>query len=257
MLRQARSVLSRQHSNCFKTVLLLMIVAAFALAQIHAQQAAPQNQAAPGGGQSGPGGSGTGGPGGAPAGPPDMSKMVPPILTIDRPQADTKSKEPLKVTSATLTPDGYIPLINTGYGKNVSPQVSWTKGPAGTQSYLLIMEDATAGMDRKGVLHWLAFNIPASVTSLEEGITKLPDGMVLGAGQRGDLVYQGPHTPAGYTFHYAIQIFALDKKLDLTTGASRDAVWEAINGHVLAKGDVVGLFVGPADQPAWQPEQKK
>ena len=247
MLRQARREVTRQKSNSFKAVLLLLIMAAFALAQIstaHAQQATPQSQAAPGGGPGQPG-------------PPDMSKMVPPILTIDRPQADAKTKEPLKVTSATLTADGYIPLINTGYGKNISPQVSWSKGPAGTQSYLLIMEDATAGMDRKGVLHWLAFNIPAGVTSLEEGITKLPDGMLLGAGQRGDLVYQGPHTPAGYTFHYAIQIFALDKKLDLQTGASRENVWEAMNGHVLAKGDVVGLFVGPADQPAWQPEQKK
>jgi Raf kinase inhibitor-like YbhB/YbcL family protein len=163
----------------------------------------------------------------------------------------------LKVTSATLTADGYIPLINTGYGKDISPQVSWSKGPAGTESYLLIMEDGTAGMDRKGVLHWLAFNIPATVTSLQEGIKQLPEGMVMGAGQRGDLVYQGPHTPAGYTFHYAIQVFALDKKLDLTTGASRDSVWEAMNGHVLAKGDVIGLFVGPADQPAWQPAQQK
>jgi len=107
------------------------------------------------------------------------------------------------------------------------------------------------------VLHWLAFNIPATVTSLEEGIKQMPEGTVMGAGQRGDLVYQGPHTPAGYTFHYVIQIFALDKKLDLTTGATRDAVWDAMSGHVLAKGDVVGLFVGPANQPAWQPEQKK
>jgi len=239
MLKQARSAFSRQDSNGIRTVLLAAIVAVFALVQIspaHAQQAVPQNQAAPGGGQST-----------VPAGPPDMSKMVPPILTIDRPQADAKTKEPLKVTSATLTKDGYIPEINTGYGKNISPQVSWSKGPAGTQSYLLIMEDATAGMDRKGILHWLAFNIPATVTSLEEGLSKLPDGMTIGAGQRGELTYQGPHTPAGYTFHYVIQIFALDKKLDLTTGASRDSVWEAMNGHVLAKGDVMGLYTRPAE----------
>jgi Raf kinase inhibitor-like YbhB/YbcL family protein len=242
MFRQARKVPFPENRNSLKAVLPLAILAALAMAQIpnaHAQQAA-QNSTAPSGG--------SGGPGGGSGGPPDMSKMEKPILTIDRPQADAKTKEPLKVTSATLTADGYIPLINTGYGKNISPQVSWSKGPAGTQSYLLIVEDASAGMDRKGVLHWLAFNIPASVTSLEEGIAKLPAGMVQGAGQRGDIGYQGPHTPAGYTFHYAIQIFALDKTLDLATGASRDSVWEAMSGHVLAKGDVIGLYTGPAKQ---------
>ena len=185
MFRQARSVFSPQNSISLKSVLLFVIATAFAMAQFptaHARQAGPQNQAAPGGGQSGTGGGASG-----PAGPPDMSKMVPPILTIDRPQAEAKTKEPLKVTSATLTADGYLPLINTGYGKDISPQVSWSKGPAGTESYLLFMEDATAGMDRKGVLHWLAFNVPATVTSLQEGIKQLPDGMVIGAGQRGIL----------------------------------------------------------------------
>jgi Raf kinase inhibitor-like YbhB/YbcL family protein len=181
--------------------------------------------------------------------PPDMKTMLsgpPPILTIDRPQTKTNGK--LTVTSSTFA-NGQIPVKNTGYGQSISPQVAWSKGPNDTKSYVLIMEDATAGRDRKGVLHWIAFNIPTDVRDLPEGLPKIPAGMIVANNVEGKPQYTGPHAPVGGPpFHYHIEVFALDTTLKLTSEASREAVWDAMNGHVLAKGDVVGTFQGPAQK---------
>jgi Raf kinase inhibitor-like YbhB/YbcL family protein len=171
----------------------------------------------------------------------DCAQLAAPVITFDRTQTKTTGK--LAVSSSTFGAEGRIPLINTGYGKSISPAASWSSGPPGTQSYVLFMEDATAGQHRKAITHWLAFNIPLQVTSLEEGLPNPPAGMVVGT------QYHGPSAPSGGPlFHYTIQIYALDTTLNLTTGASREAVWEAMNGHVLAKGKVVGAFRGPAGQ---------
>jgi len=167
-----------------------------------------------------------------------------PILTIDRPQTATRNE--IVVTSLTFEPFGRIPIYNTGYGKSVAPEVSWSAGPAGTKSYYLIMEDGTAGMNREGVLHWQMFNIPADVTSIPEG-GPAPSGAVYGANMEGKQAYSGPHAPVGGPpFHYHIQVFALDRLLDLPPGASRDLLWAAVAGHVLASGQVVGEFQGPS-----------
>jgi len=182
--------------------------------------------------------------------PPDMKTMLsgpPPILTIDRPQTKTNGR--LTVTSATFGANGQIPVKNTGYGQSISPAVAWSAGPKNTKSYVLIMEDATAGRDRKGVLHWIAFNIPPDVRNLPEGLPQTPAGMIVANNVEGKPQYTGPHAPVGGPpFHYHIQVFALDTALSLTSEASREAVWDAIDGHVLAKGDVVGTFQGPAQK---------
>jgi len=247
--------------------------------------------APPSGGQGAPSASGqSGGPSGMQGGPPDINEILanPPIVTYDRPAANTTGK--LTVTSKTFV-DGKIPLVNTSYAKSISPEVSWSAGPAGTKSYLLIMEDATAGRDKKAVLHWLAFNISPSVRSLPEGLPKLPDGWTVGGddhggpapkqgsssgqqagpgpqqggsgGQQGGPApqqagsgaqqngsgYHGPSAPSGApAFHYKIQIFAMDFVFDLKAGATRDQVWAAMEGHVLAKGYVEATFQGPAKQ---------
>jgi Raf kinase inhibitor-like YbhB/YbcL family protein len=168
----------------------------------------------------------------------------PPVMTID--QLPAGSGSTLTVSSQTLGAEGTFPPANTGWGASVSPQVSWTSGPAGTGSYVLIMEDGTVGMNRKGVLHWLVFNIPASSTGLPEGLKQPPAGLLMGANQAGEAAYTGPHSPAGGpVFHYHIQVFAVDRVLTLPAGSAREAVVAAIRDHVLAKGELVGNFQGP------------
>jgi len=188
-------------------------------------------------------------PGGIPGSPQALAMMARilaqprPILTIDRPQTATRNE--IVVTSLTFEPYGRIPVYNTGYGQSVSPEVSWSAGPAGTKSYYLIMEDGTAGMNREGVLHWQLFNIPADVHSIPEG-GPVPAGASFGDNMSGQPAYSGPHAPVGGPpFHYHIQVFALDRVLDLPAGASRDQLWAAVAGHVLASGQVVGEFQGP------------
>jgi Raf kinase inhibitor-like YbhB/YbcL family protein len=222
--------------------------------------------------------------------PVDCAQLAPPILTIDRPQTKTTGK--LTVSSATFGPDGQFPLANSGYGKSISPAVSWSFGPSGTKSYVLMLENASAGQYRKAELHWLVFNIPSNVTNLDEGSPNPPAGMVLGSSSvelssieaplhpgppkgeapgghpggglhgdamvqeaKGDPVYVAPHTPGGVSFRFALEVFALDTALDLPSGATRKEVWEAMNGHVLAKGDVAGTFQGPADKTQSPPSQ--
>jgi Raf kinase inhibitor-like YbhB/YbcL family protein len=97
-------------------------------------------------------------------------------------------------------------------------------------------------------VHWLAWNIPASVTRLDEGIQAQPrltepDGVLQGQGTRGSAGYYGPHPPVGDPAHrYVFQLFALDAVLDVPAGAQVDEVARAMEGHVLAKGKIVGLY---------------
>jgi len=186
---------------------------------------------------------------------PDLKTLLagpPPILSIDRPQANTKGT--LQVSSSSFAANGEIPLKYTAYAESISPDISWSAGPQGTRSYVLILEDATFGMDRKGNLHWLVFNIAPEVTKLPEGLKRIPEGMIVACcvphnSHDGVSTYVGPHAPAGVpAFHYSFQVFALDTTLNLTLKATREAVWDAMNGHVLAKGSLTGTFQGPAKQ---------
>src|ERR1700753_3047373 len=96
--------------------------------------------------------------------------------------------------------------------------------------------DAPDGPGPEPVSHWVDWNIPASVTRLEEG-QKLG---VQGANSHKGLGYTGPHPPAADpAHHYHFQVLALDTTLDVPAGAERDAVLAAAKGHVIAKGEVV------------------
>ena len=104
--------------------------------------------------------------------------------------------------------------------------------------------DVVVGKGTSDNLHWLAFNIPGTATSLPQGVpttAMLPDGTVqpLNRTAHG---FQGPGAPPGIYHHYVIELWALDAKLTLTDTASRDDVMTAMDGHVLDKGVLVGRF---------------
>jgi Raf kinase inhibitor-like YbhB/YbcL family protein len=97
-------------------------------------------------------------------------------------------------------------------------------------------------------VHWLAWNIPATVTHLPEGLQEQlrltePEGVLQGATTRGSPGYFGPRPPVMDAPHrYHFQVFALDTMLQVPPGADRDTLLAAMRGHVLAKGELVGLF---------------
>lgn len=147
-----------------------------------------------------------------------------------------------------IIPDQYTGKVNTPGQppKAISPALNWTGTPAGTQSFVMIMHDLDV-MVGKGTgdnLHWLAFNIPGTATSLPQNVplqTMLPDGTI--QPRRGNTVgYAGPGAPAPIYHHYVFSIWALDTKLSLTETATRDDVMKAMDGHVLDKGFLVGRF---------------
>lgn len=186
-----------------------------------------------------------------PPGPPPGPQ--PPDL-VDMP--GNTGKAHLTVTSADFKMNAHIPKDNSSYGKSLSPQVSWTKGPPSTKSYVVALEDADAhtGNPDVPITHWLAFNIPASVTSLPgglppQGTATPPEGFTFARNIARQNAYFGPRTPPKTTHHYHLQVLALDTTLPLQEGATRADVAAAMSGHVVATGEVVGLYTGPDTAP--------
>src|ERR1044071_975902 len=88
-------------------------------------------------------------------------------------------------------------------GENVSPPLVWSNPPAGTKSFAITMTDPE-GRGGAGVVHWLAYGIPASVTSFAEGEASKPSTTyVAGKGTAGGgaITYMGPCTPPGAPHH--------------------------------------------------------
>jgi Raf kinase inhibitor-like YbhB/YbcL family protein len=155
----------------------------------------------------------------------------------------------LTVTTAAFADGGEIPKKFTQSDPSpVSPKLEWTNVPPGTVSFALIFHDPDVAIQKKveDVLHWMAFNIPAEVHELPEGVSanaQLADGTVQAKNRRGAVGYMGPGAPAaGPHHHYTFELFALDTKLDLGADATRADVLKAMDGHILGKGVLVGRF---------------
>jgi Raf kinase inhibitor-like YbhB/YbcL family protein len=138
-------------------------------------------------------------------------------------------------------------------GENVSPQLSWTGVPEGTKSFAILMIDPE-GRGGAGVNHWVAYGIPASVTSFAQGeVSKPSDKYVGGKSTQGVGFYSGPCTPPGTTpHHYTFVMIATDfDPKELPPGLTKDEVTAKIapdNGppvHAKGSAGLVGLFVNP------------
>ena len=148
----------------------------------------------------------------------------------------------LAVQSPAFQDGGDIPFENTQYRGNVFPGLSWTHGPSRTRSYVIIMQDPDSLSDGMPILHWTMFNIPASGTKLDAAMTEPPAGSSYGPNIRGpNHAYMGPHTPPRPKHHYHLQLFALNTTLAPNAGDSYAALTQAMQGHVLAEGELVGL----------------
>lgn len=163
-----------------------------------------------------------------------------------QPMASAAGGGRITVTSGSFAPGADMPLRHSEYADGVSPSLMWTAVP-GARSYLVIAEDPDA-RPVKPFVHWLAWNIPASVTHLPEGLQEQPrleqpEGLLQGRTTRGNTGYYGPRPPVGDAPHaYHFQVLALDTLLDLPPGSDRDAVLAAARGHVLARGELVGRY---------------
>jgi Raf kinase inhibitor-like YbhB/YbcL family protein len=161
-------------------------------------------------------------------------------------RAETLTWAKFAVASPAFAAGGAIPLRHSAYGDGLSPALTWSGLPAETRSVALMMEDPDARSTRPFV-HWLAWNVDPALGGLPEGVTAdvRPAGMSQGRNSRGGLGYFGPRPPGSLPHHYHFQLFALDAPLRLAEGADREALLAAMRGHVVAKGELVGLFGKP------------
>jgi para-nitrobenzyl esterase len=164
-----------------------------------------------------------------------------------------KGSAKLTVTSPAFTDGGDIPYENTQYRTNTFPGLAWTKGPAGTKSYAVIMQDTCGARNGAPILHWTLYNVPVGITKLDAGMaaTANPAGSSYGPGLRGaSQPYNGPRTPAGPKHPYHMQVFALDTTLTADPALDYDGLVNQMKGHILADGEVVGMgSVDPTAPP--------
>ena len=142
----------------------------------------------------------------------------------------------MKITSSAFHEGANIPSKFTCDGSDTSPPLQIAGVPSGAKSLVLIVDDpdAPSGL----FTHWLVWNIPSQTGSIAEG--SAPQG-VQGANDFGKSGYRGPCPPPG-THRYSFKIFALDRELELRSGAKRSQVDAAMKGHVIAQGELVGLY---------------
>ena len=149
----------------------------------------------------------------------------------------------MNLTSTSFQEGSRIPVKFTCNGAGVSPQLAWSAPPAGTASYALIVTDPDA--PRRTFVHWVLYGLPAVAQALPEGVLglgQLVDGGRQGRNDFGDLGYGGPCPPPGSPHHYIFTLYALDAKLNLPVGATRAQVEAAMQGHILARGEMVALY---------------
>ncbi len=156
----------------------------------------------------------------------------------------------MQLTSTAFAAGARIPDRYTGEGADVSPPLSWSGVPEGTKQLALICEDPDAPTPEPWV-HWLVFGLPPTAKGLPEGVEKKrhpfepvgarqgrnswPSGQTVG--------YRGPMPPPGHGTHrYVFRLYALDTELDLEPGRDKEALLRAMQGHVLAEGELMGTF---------------
>jgi para-nitrobenzyl esterase len=158
----------------------------------------------------------------------------------------------LTVSSPAFKAGADIPFENTQYRGNVFPGLIWSKGPAATKSYAVIMQDTDAVRNGQPILHWTMVNVPATVTKLDPGMNAPPAGAAYGPNIRAlAQPYMGPRTPAGPKHRYHLQVFALNTTIAAEALSSYDALTGAMKDHVLASGETIGL--GQVDPTAPPP----
>lgn len=152
----------------------------------------------------------------------------------------------LALGSTAFDSNGEIPRRHTCQGADVSPALSWSGAPAGTKSFALVVDDPDAPdptAPKMVWVHWVAYNLPATATSLAEGVKAggLPGGALDGLNDWGKPGWRGPCPPIG-RHRYFFKLYALDTKLADLRRPTKALLLEAMQGHVLATAELVGTY---------------
>lgn len=149
----------------------------------------------------------------------------------------------LTVTSSAFRANQTVPREHTCEGADRSPALAWSGAPAGTAAFAIVMDDPDA--PRGTWVHWVLWNLPASEHALAPGVPpleRLENGASQGRNDFRRIGWGGPCPPPGPAHHYSFRVYALDAPLELAAGASKASLERAMQGHVLAQGELVGTY---------------
>jgi hypothetical protein len=159
-----------------------------------------------------------------------------PAQTTQSPEASMT----LSLSSPAFASGQPIPTQYSCKGKGISPPLAWSGAPTGTRSFALIVDDPDAPAGT--FVHWVIYNIPASSNGLPEsvsGAATLPSGNLEGSNSMRRTGYSAPCPPSG-THRYFFKLYALDAVLSLASGANKEALLKAMQGHIVAQGELMG-----------------
>ena len=156
------------------------------------------------------------------------------------------TKEPvmsIQITSTAFSEGQPIPQKYTCQGSDFSPPLAWTNVPSNTKSFALIVDDPDAPAGTW--VHWVIYDLPATTTGLAENTPKsaqLPGGAKQGLNDWPRLGYNGPCPPSGKPHRFFFKLYTLDTLLNLKPGATKKDLLKAMEGHVLAEGQLMGTY---------------
>lgn len=143
----------------------------------------------------------------------------------------------LEVTSPAFTDGGQLPRTATVEGGGLPVPIQWSSAPEGAQGLALVCEDPDAPLPEPFV-HWLVAAIPPDAHAVGSG-----SSFVEGKNSTRQVGFTPAAPPHGHgVHHYHFQVFALDVRLDLEPGFDRSELLDAMDGHVLTWGDLVGTY---------------
>jgi Raf kinase inhibitor-like YbhB/YbcL family protein len=148
-----------------------------------------------------------------------------------------------QLKSSSFSDGDPIPLRFTCGSSDLSPALSWNDPPAGTKTFALIMDDPDAPAGTW--VHWVLYDLPASVRELREGVPKAKDLEVGGRQGSNDfrqIGYNGPCPPREAAHRYSFRIYALDRNMQLPAGVAKGDLERAMKGHILAQSELIGRF---------------
>jgi Raf kinase inhibitor-like YbhB/YbcL family protein len=149
----------------------------------------------------------------------------------------------MKLTSSVFSEGASIPGKYTCDGEDRSPGLKWNGAPKETKTFALICDDPDAPAGTW--VHWVAYDLPASTTELGEAIPPLnsvPGGGTQGNNDFGRIGYGGPCPPQGKAHRYYFKLYALDRALGLSAGASKQALIDAMKDHILGEAQLMGTY---------------
>ncbi|MGE0526420.1 MAG: YbhB/YbcL family Raf kinase inhibitor-like protein [Bdellovibrionales bacterium] len=150
----------------------------------------------------------------------------------------------LQLRSPAFDDQGDIPPQYTCEGDDTPPPLEWNGAPAGTRSYVLIVDDPDAPDPRapeRTWVHWVVYNIPGHVDHLNHAHVQLPEGAATGVNDWKNVTWGGPCPPVG-KHRYFFKLYALDTYLNFDLPPTKSQIEQAMQGHILTQAELVGRY---------------